>query len=271
MFVPGDSEKKMEKCFQIEADVIIFDLEDAVSSDQKESARELILSFKKRHPVFPKPLFVRINPVASTDYEADMKLLHHMGPDGILLPKTESAEQVQFTAQRVKCELVPMIESALGLFRIHDIASASPQITHLTFGSLDFCLDMNMEPSSDGQELHYIRYMLALASRLAKLNFPIDTVYSDFRDQEGFDKEAQRVRRLGFEGKLLIHPGQIESSNRLFRPTDVQLDWAERVISAIESASTKGEAVIQLDGEMIDAPVYKRAKKWEPYIMARKQ
>lgn len=269
LFVPADSERKMDKALQSDADIVIFDLEDGVSASRKAEAREAIIALKRRYSRLPKPLFVRINPQTSDDYEADLLLVRSIEADGILLPKSESAEQVRRTAEQVRCELVPMIETALGLQRIHEMASSSSQVSHLTFGSLDFSLDMNIDLLPGGPEMHYIRFMIALASRVANLNAPIDTVYPDFRDTAGLEQENERTTRLGFAGKLLIHPQQIEPTNRLFSPTDEQLNWADRVIHAFERAIADGKGAIQLEGEMIDAPVYQRAKKMEPFLAER--
>jgi citrate lyase subunit beta/citryl-CoA lyase len=264
LFVPADNPKKMEKAIHSGADAVIFDLEDAVAAAQKESARQMVAEVFDVGQGITKPVYVRINDPAQPAIMEDLKLISELQVHGILIPKTEGAEQVQMITAMLKrhdIELLPIIETALGLHNVMSIAGASERITQLTFGSLDFSLDLGMDPSSDGSELYFARFQLVLASRICNLLAPVDTVYPQYSDKDGFQLELETARRMGFLGKLLIHPAQIEQTNAVFEPTAKEMEWALKVITAFEKAKARGIGVVQVDGKMVDLPVYRKAQK----------
>jgi citrate lyase subunit beta/citryl-CoA lyase len=272
MFVPGADDRKIEKSFDLDCDVLIFDLEDAVADGEKDAARRKVKEALGRM-AGSKPCYVRINFMPSPFFEKDLEWMVDRHTRGIVLPKVESAEQIRLVHELIgmlerkngvvpdALELVPMIETARGLHHSYEIASASPRVRRLAFGSLDFCRDIGAAPSDDGTELLYARSMLVVNSRAAGIEAPIDTVFVRVKDEAGLIREAGLARQLGFRGKLLIHPAQIGPVHAVFRPSGEEVQWARFVLSAYEKALQKGEAAVLVDGSMVDLPVVERARK----------
>lgn len=192
---------------------------------------------------------------------------------GIVLPKAETKEDIQFVSKIIEekekefgitigeIQLVPLIESALGVHNAFSISSSSKRVRSLAFGSIDFTLDIKGETTSHGLELLYARSQLVIASRAAGIESPIDTVFSDFKDSEGLNRETKLIKELGFQGKLVIHPSQISIINEVFMPTQTEVEKAFQIVSAYEEYKKVGTGVFELDGKMVDLPVVEQARK----------
>jgi citrate lyase subunit beta/citryl-CoA lyase len=193
--------------------------------------------------------------------------------DGIILPKVETPDQLrsvdwllsnlerQRGMEKRGVDLVPIIETALGVTNIRSIAASGGRTKRLAFGAGDYTLDLGMVWSRDEMELLPARSAVVMASRAAGIEPPFDTVWADLRDAEGFARSAERAAALGFQGKMCIHPDQIAVANAAFSPSAEQLAWAGRVVAAFDEAEAKGLASIQLDGQFIDYPIVQRARQ----------
>ena len=281
LFVPGNRQNMIDKAWNLPVDALVLDLEDSVPSSEKASARAHVRDWLvvmaqgrmgKGGELKGRKVFVRINSLASGLAREDLESVITQGIDGISQPKPASAHDVTEVAAIIALlekergieadhvKLLPWVETAIGLIHAYDIASASPRVVGISFGAEDFTLDTGMVRTEEGSELLYPRTMVVIAARAADI-FAVDTPYNNFRDEEGLINEARLARRLGFEGKCLIHPGQIEPVNRIFRPSPEEVDHASRVVAAFEAATTQGFASTSLDGRMIDAPIANRARK----------
>ncbi|WP_027816463.1 HpcH/HpaI aldolase/citrate lyase family protein [Paraburkholderia bannensis] len=253
LFVPGSRPERFERALESGADAVIIDLEDAVEPSAKEAARENIANWvSRRHPVL-----VRINGRATPWFEADAKLGALDGVAGIVLPKAESAQDVTATVAlaRRRVNVYPLIESALGMWGAMAIAKA-PCVKRLMFGTLDFMAEMGMP--DDGEPLNHYRSQLALISRVAGIDTPVDGVTPDIHDIARIERDALNGKRLGFGAKLCIHPKQVEAVHSVFRPSEQDLAWAARVADAANEA---GAGAITVDGKMVDRPVLLRAQR----------
>ncbi len=257
LFVPGDRPERFDKALGSGADGVIIDLEDAVAPERKPFAREALaeaLTGDAR-------VLVRINGPETEDIAADLAVCGAENIAGILLPKTESAEQIaEVRGQGVMAPIFPIIETARGYRQAESIAEANG-VARLVFGTLDFQLDLDIQ-SDAGDALLMYRSGLVLASRLAGLPAPIDGVTTELDDVDRLQHDVERGRCLGFGGKLCIHPRQVEAVNEGFGVSAADVDWARRVMQAIEQS---GRHAVALDGRMVDAPVIERARR----ILAR--
>jgi citrate lyase subunit beta/citryl-CoA lyase len=271
MFAPGSDSRKLEKVFSLPVDVMILDLEDAVALNEKARARGMIREALD-NPREPRA-YVRVNAVSTDLLFDDLDAVVCPNLDGIVLPKADSPQDVQ-TADWLltelerkrgvgagRVDLVPLVESAAAILRAEAVASASPRIRRLAFGAMDFVLDIGASWDKEGTALLYARSHLVLASRVAGIEAPIDTVYPDLRDIDGLVAESQLVRKLGFQGKMVLHPAQIEPVNRVFSPTEAEIEEARKTVEAFAQAEARGSASIQVDGKFIDYPVADRARK----------
>jgi citrate lyase subunit beta/citryl-CoA lyase len=251
LFVPGDRSDRFEKALNAGADAVILDLEDAVSAGKKAEARQAIAAWISPE----RPVYVRINDPATEWYEDDLAAAVRPGLAGIIVPKAEDPEQLAQLASRVgEIRLVPTIETALGVWNARSVAEA-PGVERLAFGSIDLQLDAGI--TGEGEELLYARSRTVLASRVAGILPPLDGVTVALDDPAQLEADVDRARRLGFGGKICIHPKQVETVNRGFRPSQDEVTWAERVLQAAEGTTS---GAINLDGELIDRPVIERAK-----------
>lgn len=253
LFVPGSRPERFDRALSSGADAVIVDLEDAVEPAAKEAAREAIAGWVSRC----RPVLVRINARATPWFEHDAKLGALDGVAGIVLPKAECAEDVTaaIAIARRRVPVYPLIESAQGMWNAMAIARA-PFVKRLMFGTLDFIAEMGMP--DDGEPLNHYRNQLALISRVAGIEAPVDGVTPDIHDLARIERDALNGKRLGFGAKLCIHPKQIEAVHRCYRPSEQELAWAARVADA----ASKAEAgAITVDGKMVDRPVMLRAQR----------
>ncbi|MEO9162822.1 MAG: CoA ester lyase [Casimicrobiaceae bacterium] len=249
LFVPGNRPDRYSKACATRAHAVIVDLEDAVAPDGKAGARQSLIEWLAPE----RRVMVRVNAPGSEWFVDDLQACTSAAVAAIVLPKAERGEDV---AQVVdicgKRPVLPLIETARGLWNALAVAQA-PNVRSLLFGSLDFQADLG----TTDDDLLYARSELALVSRVAGIHSPVDGVTQSVGDPELLRRDCQRARRLGFGGKLCIHPNQVDIVNRCFLPTPEDLAWAHRVVAAF--AVSSGNAAL-LDGKMIDRPVLVKAQ-----------
>ena len=259
LFVPGTRPERFMKALNSGASAVVLDLEDAVSVEDKDSARDAI---RAAWPNFSSEqrerLVIRTNSPGSKFYSADLILAQELQVACLLIPKSESRDQLNGAALILpNTAIIPMIETAIGLDQLKDIANSN-QVIRLALGNLDLQADLGMICDRQETELQMARYQIVLASRLAQIAPPIDGVTPSIDDIERITDDAERAKRMGFGGKLCIHPKQVSIVNQAFTPTEDETSWAKRVIEA--DLASKGGA-IKLDGKMIDRPVVLLAKR----------
>jgi citrate lyase subunit beta / citryl-CoA lyase len=277
LFAPGNRPRFVEKVAHCGADAVILDLEDAVPIAEKAGTRHAVR--EALTAISNCPVYVRINPlVAATSFsqaigEADLEAIVCSNLAGVILPKTEraaDAQQAEAILNRLEHErdlvpgeidLIPIIETACGVHHAFDIASAGTRISRLAFGAGDFTRDIGVRWSRREVESQYARSALVVASRAAGIEAPLDSVWIDIRDLRGLTRSARMAKQLGFQGKMAIHPTQIEPINTAFSPSRDELTYAKRVVAAFAAAEAAGEASIQLDGQMIDYPIVQAAQR----------
>lgn len=273
LFVAGNNARMLEKARSLRPDALIFDLEDAVPNSEKEAARRMVAAALSECLSARVKVFVRVNPLSRrAEFEADLEAVLAGNLHGICLPKCDRPEAVAevgelLAAGEKRCgkpvgsiALVPMIESALGLINAYSIARADPRIAAVAFGGEDFCADMGIARSREGRELLYPRSALAVSARAAGCQ-AIDTIYADLNDTEGLARETRLAKQLGFTGKLIIHPAQIEPVHRAFAPSEEEVAEARRIVEAFERAAAAGSGVVVVDGRMVDRPMVLRAQR----------
>ena len=257
LFVPGHRPDRFTKALESGADAVVIDLEDAVPPAMKETAREQVARWLGEQSIHSSQtaLVLRINGEATPWHRGDVALCAQAGVRSVMLPKSEDADGLAELAQACpRAALLPLVESARGIANLNAIAGAS-NVQRLVFGSIDFQADLDIE--GEGEELLFFRSAMVLASRLAGLAAPIDGVSTSIDDMAATVADATRARRLGFGGKLCIHPRQVNAVNASFSPTPAQLEWAQRVIAA--DAASAG-APVAVDGKMVDRPVVLKAQ-----------
>lgn len=271
LFVPGSNAAMLSNSFIYKPDSIMFDLEDAVALKEKDSAR-LLVAHALQHPLYKEiETVVRVNPLDSEFGVADLNAVVRAGVDVVRMPKTETAQDVidmdrEITEIEKACDrevgstkMLAAIESPLGITQANQIATASKRLIGIALGAEDYVRNLKTERSLEGIELLFARCSILQAARAAGIQ-AFDTVYSNANNEEGFLKEAALIKQLGFDGKSLINPRQIELLHNLFAPTQKDVDQAKRIIEAAEEAERQGSGVVSLNGKMIDAPIIDRAK-----------
>ncbi|PSP83077.1 CoA ester lyase [Halobacteriales archaeon QS_6_64_34] len=265
LFSPGDDPEKLRKASGFDADVVVFDLEDAVVPDAKPAARETVRdALADVVPADPE-VCVRVNPVGRGAAEDVAVALAETVPDSVMLPKTGDAEDVAGLAglladAGIDCPILALVESAAGVLHAEAIA-AHDATDALVFGAEDLAGDVGATRTAEGGELDHARQHVVLAARAAGIS-PIDTHYPNYTDEAGLRAEAERALELGYDGKLAVHPAQATTLNDVFTPTPERLAWARRLLEASEEANG---GVFVLDGEMVDAPQVRQAE----WVLAR--
>jgi citrate lyase subunit beta/citryl-CoA lyase len=261
LFVPGDSPSKMAKAAALPAGALIIDWEDAVLPAGKGAARELTLAFLRRRTA-ALPVFIRYNRAGSAAFWADCETLREFVPDGVVLSKCRSADEVKQLAAALdqsdaegRCLICPMVESPEGLLNASAIAAAA-RVAMVAFGAEDFSAEMRIIRTADEMELLYARSALVASCRAAGKE-PIDSPCLEFRDLEQVKAAAGRARNLGFSGKLAIHPSQLAGINERFSPTAAEIEEARRVVDLFGSPAS---GVAAAHGQMVDEAVVRRAR-----------
>ena len=256
LFVPATRIDRVAKAFASGADAVIVDLEDAVADVDKIQARTSIKNYYDSKDY--QPIWVRINQAGSTDFEEDLKMCQQM-PNlaGLILPKAEQSADIEQLHHATGLPIIALIETALGLYQIDSIAKASGLLA-FSYGFLDLCNDLRVQVNTSAADIvaNQIRYQLVLTSKVHELAAPIDTVYPDFNDEVGLNARVQLWSQMGMSGMLCIHPKQVAVVQRALKPTESELSFAKRVVEEYERS---GQAVFEIDGQMVDAPVIERS------------
>jgi citrate lyase subunit beta/citryl-CoA lyase len=275
LFVPGNQPDRVDKAVNTAADVVIIDLEDAVPYLLKAETRPLVRKKLLQHK--NRDIYVRVNGLDTEFFQEDLDELVVEGLACVIIPKIEHPEHIR-EANRLLSEaeekkgvppgaisIIALIESALGIERAFQIVSEKTEPNRLftvAFGAADFALDMGIDITKTGDEISYPRVRLAVACRAAGISPPLDTPFMiDLKDIEALEADAKRAKQFGFQGKLCIHPNQVEVCNKIFSPTKEEIEYAKRVVQAFKEAETRGTAAIQVDGKFVDYPVMERSKR----------
>jgi len=262
LFTPGDQPDKLRKAPDSGADVVVFDLEDGVAPADKDDAREAVNGVLRE--VDPDcEVCVRVNPAGiAADDDLKAVLDDDVRLDGVMLPKVDDAEDVA-TLGRLLAErgsdlpVLALVESAAGVLNADDIARVD-ETDALLFGAEDYAADVGATRTDEGTEVLYARQRVVAAASAAGVD-AIDTLWTDFGDEEGLRADTRRGIEMGYDGKMAIHPRQVAVVNDAFTPDEEAIAWAERVLAAREEAD--GAGVFTVDGEMIDAPLVAQAER----------
>lgn len=277
LFVPGDSERKMEKATGSTADALILDLEDAVAPSRTHIARGLVLDYLRSHPKDRRQkLWVRINPLSTPAALLDLAGVVGGAPDGLLLPKVNSAADVIQASHYLDAleiregvepgsiRLIPVAtETPQALFSLGGYAGSSARLAGLTWGAEDIAAALgassNRKLSGEYDTVYLLARSLCLAGAVAAGVQPIDTMFADFANPEGLEADAVAARRAGFTGKIAIHPAQVDIINRAFSPSAEEVAWSQRVVDTF--TDNPGLGTVGIDGKMLDMPHLKQAQR----------
>lgn len=271
LFAPGNHVRRVEKSLTLDADAVILDLEDAVANAEKPATRAMVVEALRR----PRRCkgYVRVNSLGTQWCHGDFVAIVTAGVDGIVLPKVESATDLQTAEWLLKSlerehglpeggiDLIPIVETGLGFSNIASIARAGTRARRIAFGAGDFTLDVGITWSADETELLPYRTAFVVESRAAGLEPPIDTVWIALNDVDGFRRSVQRAKDHGFQGKLCVHPDQVPVVNDRFCPSEPELAHARRVIEAFAQAERQGLAAIRVDDQFVDYPIVYLAQR----------
>jgi citrate lyase subunit beta/citryl-CoA lyase len=271
LFVPANRENMLVKAQTLPADVIVIDLEDAVPPAEKESARGHARAAIESLKTAGKSVHVRVNHLTTGFTRDDLMAVVGPGLDGILMPKVNGASQVRELDVLLREQelhsgvrpgtiaLFPMIESARGVLRCEEIALASSRIAGLPLGGEDYTADLGIARTPDGRELDYARRVIVHVCAAYRLR-ALDAIYTNLHDEPGLLSDARYARSIGFSGKYVVHPDQIEPVNRVFSPTQEEIESARKIVLAFEAAEAEGHGTLEVDGQMVDIPVVNRAR-----------
>lgn len=261
LYIPGSKERALDKARSLPVDAIIFDLEDAVTPDAKAEARETLKTALAEGGYGAKAKIIRINGL-DTDWGADdVATLKDSGADAFLLPKVNSAADIQALSDILGTETAiwAMIETPLGVLNALEIA-AHPQLTGFVAGTNDLAKELNCRGRADRLPMMFALQQMLLAARAHGV-IAVDGVYNQFKDEEGLRIECDQGRDLGFDGKTLIHPAQVEVTNAAFAPSDAEVDLAKRQIAAFEETEKAGQGVAVVDGKIVENLHVETARK----------
>lgn len=271
LFLPGNNPNMIGNGGLLGADSLIFDLEDAVSPDEKDAARELLknaltsLNFGKCERI------IRVNGLDTPFWEEDLRAVLPLGPEAILLPKVSGADDIRkledmltaleqkFALASGQTKVIALLETAIGIENAYLIAVASSRMAALFLGAEDLSADLQCARTAEGEEIRYARGRVVCAARAAGIE-AYDTPFTDVRDMQGLEKDAFFAKGLGFTGKACISPAHVATVNRIFSPSLKEIDYAREVFEAIAQAKRQGKGAISLRGKMIDAPIVQRAR-----------
>lgn len=276
MFVPGNSQRMIDKSMSLAVDAIMLDIEDGVAPPSKPEARKLIAEALGRNAENSngQARFVRVNAINHPDVQADLEAVVRSGVHGVALPKIESVEAVHDMEARVSdlelqrdvpngsIQFLIAIESPKGLINAPRIAACSERVIGLMFGAEDFGLELSLPTvrELEARELLYARSAVAIAAAAAHIQ-AIDGVWPELNDEDNLWKDSRQARNLGFSGKSLFHPSQIEAINTVFSPTSSDVEFAGQLIQAFEEAQSRGDGAVAFGGQLIDKPIVDRARQ----------
>ena len=276
MFVPGNNPGMMQDAFIYGPDSIMLDLEDSVTMAEKDAARLLVYNALKTIDYGTTEMVVRINPLNTPYGKKDVEAMVKAGVHVIRMPKTETADEVREVEEEIlkweeklgcvgRTKIMAAIESALGIVNAYPIAIASKRMMGIALGAEDYCANLKTQRTQGdnpnfGLELLLARQTIVVAARAAGID-ALDTVYSNLDDMDTFRREVELIKTLGFDGKSIINPRQIEIVNEVFAPKQKDIEKALKIIAAIKEAEQKGSGVIAVNGKMVDRPVVIRAER----------
>lgn len=271
IFVPGNNARFVEKAKSLPADIVCFDLEDSVPANEKDSARKTVASALSHVQEYSGQVYVRTNSLQSGMVAADLRAAVVKGIEGVVIPKVNDADEIKHTVKQVaaleeemkiEMKIIASIESAKGVVNAFQIASADDRISALLFGVFDFLYDMKLDyDEQDNSGYAHARAKIPVDARAAGIH-AVDAIWQKVDDIDGLVKDSTVAKRLGYSGKSIVHPSQIEPVHRVFRPGKNEIDWARKVVRALGGAMEggSGRGAVRLDGKMIDAVHYKQAK-----------
>ena len=271
-YVPGNNESFIQKSPGLAADIVTLDLEDSVPPAEKVRAREMTRDNLKLAGSGGSVVYVRVNNWETLMTNDDLEAVVHPGLSGICLAKCGHPDDVRRLEWKLdelerrrglpvgSIAIQILCETAKGVINAYPSAIASKRVNSLIFGAVDYTKDMRVKLTSEGTEQLYARYHVAVAARAAGC-IAIDCPFVAFQDTEGYEKSVLQGRQMGYEGRMLIHPSQIEPSNRLYAPTPEDVEWAQGVVKVFEEEGiAKGAAAVSYKGKMVDTPVYDNAR-----------
>lgn len=269
LFVPGNNPRFINKARELKADIICLDLEDSVPEDEKDRARDLI--YHALDEKFASEVYVRVNAPRSKFIEDDLRVIRK-GLSGIVIPKVDDEEEVikisniigeterELGLDLYSIEMMPSIESTKGVVNAYNIAKASKRVVALVFGVFDLLHDLGVEYNeNDNTSYLYSRAKVPVDARAAGV-YAIDSIWQKIEDKDGLMRDAVFGMKLGYKGKSIIHPSQIDIVHDIFKPSKEEIEWARKVINALDEAKREGRGAVRLEGKMIDAVHYKRAR-----------
>jgi len=274
LFIPGNNERFLKKSTSLHPDILCFDLEDSVPSNEKEAARCLVAAqLASQEEDKLSPIYVRINSVDSGMIDGDLESVIGNELDGIVLPKISTSKEVMQVIDKIhmiaskrkltsRIQIIPSIETAKGVVNANSIASAHEDVVALVFGVFDYLYDMDIDSEYDKSiSYNYARSKIPVDAKAAGID-ALDGIWQKVSDLDGLAMDATVAKNLGYSGKTLIHPSHINPVHDIFLPTKKQIEWAKKVLASLQDSIEKGnpKGAILLDGKMIDAVHYKQAK-----------
>lgn len=270
LYVSGASPVNMIQASFYNEDCMVYDMEDSVPLAEKDAARLLIYNMIREHRPAGKYVIIRVNGIYSEYIDEDLEAAVRARPDAIRIPKVESGDEVRSIAAKISAieekagievgsiDLWCNIESYTGALRAYEIASADERVVALALGAEDFTASMKSQRTKAGLEIFYARNAVLMACRQAGVE-AVDAVFSDINDEEGLREDTKLTRNLGFDGKTVVHPRQIDVVNSFFTPSAKEIRYAKRVLEAVEEGKRLHKGAVTLDGSMIDKPMELRA------------
>jgi citrate lyase subunit beta/citryl-CoA lyase len=271
-YVPGNNDKMLAKAPSFPADIITLDLEDSVPPAEKVKAREMVRENLKFAGSCGSAVYVRVNNWETLMTNDDLEAVVYEGLAGICLAKTGGPEHIQRLDWKLEelerrrglkvgsIAIQMLAETAKGVINAYPSAIASKRVNSIIFGAVDYTKDMRVKLTSEGDEQFYARAHVAVAARAAGC-VAIDCPFVAFKDMEAFEKNTRFGRQLGYEGRMLIHPSQIEASHKIYTPAPEDVEWAKGVVKVFEEEGlAKGAAAVTYQGKMVDTPVYDNAR-----------
>jgi citrate lyase subunit beta / citryl-CoA lyase len=267
LYMPGSNPRALDKARGLPADGLIIDLEDAVAAEAKEAARAIVAAALAAGGYGARELVLRVNPLDTPWGHADLAAAATMPIDAVLLPKVESADRVRLTISLLEALGAPeslaiwcMIETPRGVLEVREIAAASPRLAAIVLGTSDLTKDLHALATRDRLPLITSLGLVVLAARAHGLAV-LDGVHLDLGDVEGFAASCRQGRKLGFDGRTLIHPKQIAAANIAYAPSREEIEWSRRVIAAHAEATAAGRGVALVDGKLIEALHVENARR----------
>jgi citrate lyase subunit beta / citryl-CoA lyase len=273
LFIPGNNKRFIDKAKSLNADIICFDLEDSVPLNEKQTARDFVSqALNKKEDYGNRYVYVRINSYESGLAASDLDAIVCDEIDGVVVSKVNNKDEVAHLACRLnelerknemnkKMGIMASIESAQGLVNSYSIAKADLRIKMLVFGVFDFLNDMGLDYVPDGIEYSFARAKIPIDAKAAGVG-AIDAIWQKVDDLEGLVHDAETAKRLGYQGKCVIHPTQLQPVANVFLPSNNEIEWARKVVQALEETMERGKGIgaVTVDGKMVDAAHYRQAK-----------